>query len=219
MLDSQPVYQRGPALPLSKPSSKYRQYRAQYAVIGDLNQLPQGPQIAKDVASSGIWLPDTALNRLVYTTSLEYMSNHAPLNVRPFFWYALPSDMIVDMMFGKLFFVVIMNLGRVVEALRGVGLHAEMPADESDYRRNFIPVSQVVSLEDHTSVKVILGGLEYYARKLSFEFLSLPSFAETAKAMLQTATDQASEIIHQDNVDTTGTATLSSNTDGGLRGN
>lgn len=165
--------------------------------IDDPNKLPQSSQIGDSISSSGILFQNPLHNRLTVTTSFEYISDHAPLNVLPFFWYPLSPDLVVDMMFGRLFFVVAINLWRVVEALRQVGLDADLPNSEVDYWRDFISVSRQIARDDGSSFKVESHGLAYYARKLSFEFLSLPVFAETVKSMMDVVVEQAEEKFRQ----------------------
>lgn len=126
-------------------------------------------------------------NCISTNSTLDFLEGNIPLNVRPFFTYPLPVEQIVDLMRGRLFFLVEVNVGKVVEALERAGLKARMPAHEVEFNELFIPVSKQVDLPDGDRLEITNHDdtLKRLAAKIPYEFLSLDGFVSCVTQMVE----------------------------------
>lgn len=126
-------------------------------------------------------------NRISTNSTLDYLEGEVPPGVRPFFTYPLPVEQIVDLLRGRLIFLVEMNVGKVVEALGRAGLKARMPAHEVEFNELFISVSKQIELPDGDLLEITNRGgtLKALAAKIIYEFLSLDGFVSCVTQMIE----------------------------------
>lgn len=130
-------------------------------------------------------------NCISTNSTLDYLEGEVTPDVRPLFTYPLPVEQIVDLLRGRLIFLVEVNVGKVVEALGRAGLRARMPAHEVEFNELFISVSKRVDLPggDRLEITNRDGTLKRLAAKIVYEFLSLDGFvscvSQTVEALAE----------------------------------
>lgn len=162
-------------------------YRDSQLWSHDVDQTIIGTEIGAYLRSSNsIYLPEAEKNRL-----WVHDAYNAPPFVRPFFLYPLPPDLIVDMMWGRLRIFVCVNLGKLVAALRTVGLDADLPPNEEEFHRTFLPVSTEIHLLDNKRLGTRFHNLYYFGAQIMHEFLSLQGFVEQVSHLANTVVERA----------------------------
>src|SRR5260221_3794669 len=156
------------------------------------------------LVSSSLLYPEPEKNKLwvpVTTNVIPY--------VLPFYLYPLPTDFIMDIMWGRLVIGITVNLGKLVAALQDSGLDARLPKDSDEFNRLFLPVSSKVSLPDNKQALVELRNLHFYGSKIAHEFLSLKGFVKLVSQMAQIgikrAQDREAEKEHYAKINPTST--------------
>lgn len=139
------------------------------------SQLPYASEISREIKNSFPLSSKLANDHICFRTSWDYFSGEVPAYVRPFFIYDLPIDLRLDIMWRRLSIVVYMNINQMVEALKGHGIEARVPANENELNRLFIPIVYSASVADNQTVE-IRGSLAEFANKVGFEFMSLDGF-------------------------------------------
>ena len=153
---------------------------------------------AEDIGDKFPMCSETDHNCIWFETTWRYFSDkpsdNVPPSIRPFFLYPIPLDLLIDIMWGRLAVMVVVNLGKLVEAVENSGFTARLPKDEE-----FIGVSTKVNLSDGNQVEIHLGSLHMLGMKIVFEFLSVKGFVDIVSQMVNDAaelvkTKQKSEV-------------------------
>ncbi len=154
--------------------------------------MPLLDNVKRDLMASSILFQDTKkihLNYLQVFSSLEYAHDSLPAQIRPFFLYPIPVDLVIDIMWGRLVFHVLINLGKFVERVEQVGLTARLPKNEWERMRFFLPVSKRTRLADGTEGDLVLAGLYYVAAQMGYECLSADGFVQVLSHMAEITAD------------------------------
>jgi hypothetical protein len=114
-----------------------------------------------------------------------------PSDTLPFFLYPLPTDVIIDIMWGRLAIAVVANLGKIVAALEAIGLDAKVPESKKEFEQFFLFISTTRSLANNQFVKMELHQMHTIGLKMIFEFLSLQGFVRLVSEMVQATEAQA----------------------------
>lgn len=114
----------------------------------------------------------------------DKLSDSVPPPICPFFLYPIPFDLLIDIMWGRLSVMVVVNLGKLVEAVENSGFTARLPKDDE-----FIGVSTKISLSDGNQVEIHLGSLHMLGMQIVFEFLSVKGFVDIVSQMVNDATE------------------------------
>ena len=133
------------------------------------------------LVSSSLLYPEPEKNKLW----VPITKNAIPY-VLPFYLYPLPTDFIMDIMWGRLAIGITVNLGKLVAALQDSGLDANLPKDSDEFNRLFLRVSSKVNLPDNKQFLIELRNLHFYGLKIVHEFLSLKGFVKLVSHMAKT---------------------------------
>ena len=118
-------------------------------------------------------------------------SHQPPSDSLPFFLYPLPTDIIMDIMWGRLAIGGAANLGKIANALEEIGLEVKLPKDEEEFKRSFLSISAKTTLLDGSVVSLELHQIHTIALKMFHEFLSLSGFVNTISQMMKNTEEQA----------------------------
>lgn len=119
---------------------------------------------------------DGKKNCICFRSSLDYYSGEVPPYIRPFFWYEIPVNARIDILWGRLTIIVIINISKIVEALELSGIKARIPNNEAELNNQFIPIRYKTTLSDNSEIEIQGGNLNEFANKIGFEFMSLDGF-------------------------------------------
>jgi hypothetical protein len=137
-------------------------------------------------------------NNLLYMGSLHgHLNNTAPAYVRPILSFPFPSELLIDIWRGRLMFIVQVNLGRVVEALRAAGVEAMIPARQLGIPEQFLLIRHEQPMPDGMVAHVEFHRAKCHVIKFWYEFLSLEAFVSMIKESLQTAVRHYPTLIEQ----------------------
>lgn len=144
--------------------------------------------------------PNTDRNALWFGTSLSYDHDLVALNHLPFLLYPLDQEHIEDMLWGRLWFFVCLNVGKIVEYLEQLGLHARYPENRSHVRHEFLRISTNVTLPSGENSVVELRNTAMFGGKLLYEFLSLEGFGKLIESIARSS-EEAIRNVHSVNPD------------------
>lgn len=137
---------------------------------------PHDVDVAAIVKDSGIWCSDRTRNALWLGDTWSLLADNKRPTKRPYFLYPLSAEHIIDMMWGRLGVFVIVNLGKVVEALEGAGFRVEIPEDAAQLSQFALRICKSIKLSDGSQLEVCFENLHQIGDKLLCDFLSLPGF-------------------------------------------
>ena len=83
--------------------------------------IPSLEKIPTDLVNSSIFFTDPTKNALWFGSTWSHITNEAPSHVYPLFLHPFPIDLLLDMVRGRLFLVIFVNLGKVTEAIQRAG--------------------------------------------------------------------------------------------------
>lgn len=135
---------------------------------------------ADDIGAKLPLCSETDDNYLWFESSWRHLLGEVPPPIRPFFLYPIPSELLIDIMWGRLSVMVFVNLGKLVEAVKSSGFTARLPKGETE----FLVVSTKISLPDGNQVEIRLGDLRMLGMKLVFEFFSVNWFVDVVHQMV-----------------------------------
>lgn len=152
--------------------------------------LPFMKTVTKDVLGKLPELASIGKHQILMSTISRHLTGDVPLNVRPLFAFSLPADLLMDIMWGRLTVMVFVDLGRLVQALNGIGVDARLAINDEEFRRFLIPASKR-KVFGKRWVDLQLGDMRYFANKLFYEFQSLKGFTSAVCQTVETATEAA----------------------------
>ncbi|MGI8483346.1 MAG: hypothetical protein ACR2OU_03680 [Thermomicrobiales bacterium] len=138
------------------------------------------------MATSGIFYeaPRTDENVLLFSVSLAYDDDTTALHHVPFLAYSLDEESLVDMLWGRLFFFVAVNLGKVIEQLRNQGFDIIFDGTSPDDPLSILRVSTPAALRDGSQGRIELQNITLLATKMHYDFVSLDGFINLVQAAL-----------------------------------
>lgn len=157
-------------------------------VFSETKELPFGDQFSEAVKQIPM-SSDKEKNAIFFMLSMEHFTRELPARYRPYLWYEIPIDLKMDILWGRLFSGVVVNLGKIVEGLEAVGLNVEMLEEDPSQ----VPFLRVRRQFEYDGDLYEVGGPvppELIGR-IGFEYLSLPAFVDHVKQII----DNSAEII------------------------
>ena len=147
--------------------------------------------VAESLGRSRIWYlpPDTHKNTLWFSTTHAYDGDIAALNHRPLLSYPLEEEHIVDILWGRLWFFVGINIGKVAEALKLRGYRVQYPESAKAADGLYIHIWTHVEAPDGRAAALQLGDVQLYATQMLYEALSLEGFVQLIEAVARSAKD------------------------------
>lgn len=171
----------------------YADPSAEMSLMGDLSQVAL-EHMRDDLTASGMLMSETEQNVVNIGGSPLWLAGKTPPYARPFLTFPLPTDALVDVLWGRLVLVVVINLGRVAEALRGRGLDARAPGGDREWRELFVPTSLDVRASDGTRLRATISSGPLRSKLLN-EFLSIGAFADAVARIADEASARAAQEI------------------------
>ncbi len=114
-----------------------------------------------------------------------------PSGTIPFLLHPLPIEVLMDILWGRLAFSIVINLGKVVAALEEIGLDVKLPESEEEFHKSFLPISSIRKLDDNTTIKMELHQLHTIGLIMTYEFLSLQGFVRFVSDIVESGEEQA----------------------------
>lgn len=148
---------------------------------------PWQEQWQNDLRASEIWYPatDDRANDAWFGTTHFYLTPHAFHHVMPFLLYPLGEDLAIDLLWGRLWFIVMVNLGKIAEDLRERGFEVRWPSKDVDLAGDFLSVYKVVETPDRGPWVFDLRSLRGMGEKMLFEFLPRAIFCDAVEQMFE----------------------------------
>lgn len=148
-----------------------------YGVFYDPQGLPEGnvleSPLLQDLQRSGILFEDGSTQNVVSLGSIPQREEKAPQLYLPYFLYALHEDAVIDMLFGRLLIVIVVNRGRVVEALEGAGYQVTFSPEGANLSNGSIGIWSGATGGAGGVKAVGLDSIEPYLDELIYEFRPL----------------------------------------------
>jgi hypothetical protein len=145
--------------------------------------------VSAELGKSRIWYspPHTHKNALWFSVSRSYDEDFTALHHLPFLCYPLDEEQLVDMLWGRLWFFVGVNIGKVVERLQSRGFRADYPESLSGAQRGFLRITRNVTLPNGDHGRIELQNTQLYATRMLYESLSLEGFAQLLESVARSA--------------------------------
>ena len=158
-------------------------YEVFYSPDGFSAEMLEKFDIADDVIQSGIFIEDRKdLNSLIIS-QIPGREGRGAYRCLPYFLYPIPKTAISDLLHGRLTIIVIVNPGRIVEALERGGFSVSSPPNKNIMEGDELVLT--VREKDPQDIAYIieLHGLGYYFEELVHEFKSVDHLLLMANGM------------------------------------
>jgi len=141
-----------------------------------------------DLQSSGIFLAEPDRKFVYLGGTWHYLAGEVSPLIEPFpimHSRFLPMEAILDILHGRLSIGVLINTGRLVEALMERGIDARVLSDVNGFQQWLIAVDVTTVTPDGEAVSRRLEGLHSLGYELLHHFLSMPAFVEQVRQMVE----------------------------------
>ncbi len=142
----------------------------------------------EDLPSSGILFEERDKDFVYLGGTWRYIAGEMPPLIQPFlllYTRFLPLEAVLDILHGRLSIGVLINTGRLVEALMAEGLDAHILTDVNEFRQWLISVHVPTVLPGGGSMSRRLEALHWLGHELLHHFVSLPAFVQQVRQMVQ----------------------------------
>jgi hypothetical protein len=159
-------------------------YTAFYEAEGITVPALKSAIFVEDIKNSGLLIEgDQVRNALIINAipPQEQTVSHAFL---PYYLYSIPQRAIYDLIYGRLVIVVVVNQGRISQALEKAGFEIVKPPDRSD--RSFIVSGSIVT-SSGARYRVDIPNLPLHLNEMVYEFRGVDYLTGVATSILQAA--------------------------------
>jgi len=159
----------------------------------ETKELTFGDHLTKSVANLFPQCIGSRQNSAFLMTSIDHnFGDFVPPHFRPYLWYEIPRDSVIDLLWGRLLIVVAVNMGRLIEALEAEDIKAKL-VNVRDPKAPF-------AIEVKRRFRQDIGEFEVKAyvsyeqiQRLGFEFMTLAGFVDQVKQMLEGSIEVATK--------------------------
>jgi hypothetical protein len=99
------------------------------------------------------------------------------------------------MLWGRLWFFVGLNIGKVVEQLNRRGFDTELPEPRNKHLPGFLKISRRVTMTDGRVSRIELPDTEQYASRMLYEFLSVNGFVDMVESATNALVNHVEESV------------------------
>lgn len=126
-------------------------------------------------------------NAISWSPSLWHLTPNLPTHVMPFFLFPIGVENVIDMMRGKLWFVIFVNFTKIARTLKSKGFDVEIRSNRRGSDAQQLDVSFTRDLAGVGPSRVLLEGLSWFESKLMYEFASPDYLIDCVSALASSA--------------------------------
>jgi hypothetical protein len=160
----------------------------------DASTIPaRANSLPSDLIASGILFEEEVERNsiVIYTIPTEHRGG--PDVCMPFYLYDLPRSTILDILHGRMIVTIIVNSGRITEALKVAGFDVKIPSGRNDLANGSLVLAFDFEDDDGTAFRMGLHNLRVHVYEMIMEFKPLSYLVDVAKTMRSSALLAVSE--------------------------